>query len=118
MASLAELSVPLDGTEYLDFDALSRALDDWAVKAKFVYRTKRRDAEGATYVCADAGAEAGGCSWMCRGRVVEGEELVVLVVVDGEHRCVGRGVRKFSSSSKKEWLDGTVSRHLNVTKET
>jgi hypothetical protein len=44
--------------------------------------------------------------------------MVKLVVVNGEHTCISRGVRKFSSSSKKGWLDGVVSRHLNVTKKT
>jgi hypothetical protein len=38
MASLAELAVPVDGSEFLDLDAWSRALDDWAVKEKFSWR--------------------------------------------------------------------------------
>ena len=32
MASLAELSAPVNRTEYLGVDALIYALDDWAVK--------------------------------------------------------------------------------------
>ncbi len=31
---------------------------------------------------------------------------------------MGRGQRKFASSSKGEWLDGVVSRHLRVSKKT
>jgi hypothetical protein len=42
MASLEELSVPVDSTEYLGLDALVRALDDWAVKQKFCFWTAKR----------------------------------------------------------------------------
>ncbi|OBT82733.1 hypothetical protein VE02_09362 [Pseudogymnoascus sp. 03VT05] len=48
MASLAELAVPVDGSEFLDLDAWSLALDDWAVKEKFSWRLLRRDNERAT----------------------------------------------------------------------
>jgi len=112
MAALAELSVPSNGTEYLDIDSFVRALDDWAVKKKFSFRMLRRDAQRAVYVCAEEG-----CGWRVRARPTD-DELWVLVIDDDEHRCIGRGVRKFASSSKKEWLDPVVSRHLNVTKET
>jgi hypothetical protein len=40
------------------------------------------------------------------------------VIVEGDHTCVTRDVRKHSSSLKKEWLDAIVSRHLNITKAT
>ncbi|OAF58058.1 hypothetical protein VC83_05422 [Pseudogymnoascus destructans] len=43
MASLVELSVPIDGTEFADIDTLIHALDDWAVKHKFCFRLFRRD---------------------------------------------------------------------------
>ena len=42
----------------------------------------------------------------------------MLVVVNSKHHCIARGIRKFSSSSKKDWLDRVVSRHLNVTRAT
>ncbi|OAF54333.1 hypothetical protein VC83_09379 [Pseudogymnoascus destructans] len=34
MASLAELAAPVDSSEFLDLDAWSRALDDWAVNER------------------------------------------------------------------------------------
>jgi MuDR family transposase len=115
MASLGELSVPIDGAEYLDLDAMIRALDDWAVKQKFCFRTAKREASVAIFVCAEA--EELGCPWRCRARET-GEDLWVLSIVEAEHTCIGRGLRKYASASKKEWLDPVVSRHLNVTKQT
>jgi hypothetical protein len=44
--------------------------------------------------------------------------LWTLVVVNGDHRCVNRGQRKFASSSWKHWLDPVVSHHLMVMKKT
>ncbi|OAF60449.1 hypothetical protein VC83_03597 [Pseudogymnoascus destructans] len=37
-----------DGAEFLDLGAVIRALDDWAVKDKFCFWTKKRDVDGAT----------------------------------------------------------------------
>ena len=54
MALLQELLVLVDGTEYLDLDAMVRALDDWAVKQKFCFRTPKREASVAIFVCAEA----------------------------------------------------------------
>ena len=111
MASLALLSVPIDGTEFLDLDSVVLALDNWAVKAKFVFRTERRDATRASWVC---GGE--GCDWHCRATIQD--EMWVLSIDKGEHYCAGSGQRKYSSASKKDWLDGVVSRHLLVTTRT
>jgi hypothetical protein len=115
MASLGELSVPVDGTEYLDLDAMVRALDNWAVKQKFCFRTAKREASVAIFFCAEA--EELGCAWRCRARQTV-EEIWILSIITGEHTCIGRGLRKYTSASKKEWLDPVVSCHLNVTKKT
>ena len=64
MGLLGELSVAVDSTEYLDLDALVRALDDWAVKQKFCFWTMKREASVAIFVCAEA--EELGCAWRCR----------------------------------------------------
>jgi len=114
MSSLDTLRPPLDGEEFLDVDALVDALDDWAVLEKFSFRTHKREKGKAIWICAEEN-----CRWRVRAGAVDKEEgLVRLVVVVGEHSCFSRGVRKFSSSSKKSWLDRVVSRHLNVTKKT
>lgn len=120
MASLAGLSVPSDKAEFLDLDALVRALDDWAVKAKFSFRTEKREATKASFICAE---KEDGCSWRCRATPTfydddEEPSLWALTIIEPEHSCVGRGVRKFASSSKKAWLDPVVSCHLNVTTKT
>jgi hypothetical protein len=44
MTSLLLLPIPVNGQEFLDLDALSYALDDWAVREKFSFRVHRRDA--------------------------------------------------------------------------
>src|SRR5436305_5025461 len=115
MALLQELLVPVDGTEYLDLDAMVRALDDWAMKQKFCFRTAKRETSVALFLCAEA--EELSCAWRCRARQT-GEDLWILSIITEEHTCIGRGLRKHASSSKKEWLDPVVSRHLNVTKKT
>ena len=46
--------MPVDGTEYLDLDAMVRALDDWAVKQKFCFRTAKRETSVALFLCAEA----------------------------------------------------------------
>lgn len=73
MASLGELSVPTDGTEYLD-------LDDWAVKQKFCFSL-------ALFLCAEA--EELGCTWRCRAWETK-EGLWVLSIVSLEHAYIGR----------------------------
>ncbi|OBT85693.1 hypothetical protein VE02_05967 [Pseudogymnoascus sp. 03VT05] len=60
MASLAELSVPINGTEFANIDALIYALDNWAVKHKFCFRLSRRDKKKAIFVCPEEG-----CGWRC-----------------------------------------------------
>jgi hypothetical protein len=112
MASLGELLVPVNGTEYLDLDAMVRALDDWAVKQKFYFWTAKREASVAIFVCTEA--EELGCAWRCRAR----QTIEEIWIITGEHTCIGRGLRKYTSASKKEWLDPVVSRHLNLTTKT
>jgi hypothetical protein len=113
MASLRELTVPVNGQLFLDLDAWSRALDDWAVKEKFSWRYKCRDTTRAVAVCPEEG-----CSWRCSASYVCDDQLWALVVTDSVHSCVARGQRKHASSSKKAWLDPVVSRHLQVTRKT
>ena len=43
MSSLGELVCPIDGAEFLNIDALVQALDNWAVKDKFTFRTLKRE---------------------------------------------------------------------------
>lgn len=108
--------MPEDGAEFLDLDVLVRALDDWAVKDKFCFRTTMREARGAVFVCAEADEYS--CEWNCRARPVASKDSYVLRILEDQHKCVGRGVRKFSSATKKDWLNAVVTRHLNVTKRT
>ena len=43
MSSLLELVRPINSDEFDDVDALIAALDDWAVKDKFTFRTLKRE---------------------------------------------------------------------------
>lgn len=113
MTSLPLLVVPVDGAEFLDLDAVVLALDDWAVKEKFVFRCERRDSGRALWVCAEED-----CSWRCRASLLAHDNVWELAVASSEHSCGSRATRKFSSASKKDWLDGVVSRHLAVGKAT
>lgn len=124
MASLSELAVPIDGSEYLDLDALLHALHDWAVKQKFCFRVAKRDKTRALFLCAEA--EDLGCTWRCRAAPNFGDddddddppESWTLFIEESIHSCMGRGQRTHSSATKHEWLDAVVSRHINVTKKT
>ncbi|ELR08003.1 hypothetical protein VC83_00097 [Pseudogymnoascus destructans] len=73
---LAELAAPVNSSEFLDLDAWSHALDDWAVKEKFSWRLQRRDKDGATAVCPEEG-----CAW--RVRASPNDELPLLIVGAG-----------------------------------
>ncbi|OAF54431.1 hypothetical protein VC83_09279 [Pseudogymnoascus destructans] len=73
---LAELTAPVDDSEFLNLDILSRALDDWAVKEKFSWWLQRRDKDGATAVCPEEG-----CAW--RVRASPDDELPLLIVGAG-----------------------------------
>lgn len=53
MTSLPLLVVPGDGAEFLDLDVVVLALDDWAVKEKFVFHCERRDLAMALWVSAE-----------------------------------------------------------------
>jgi hypothetical protein len=131
MAGLLELVVPSNGSEYTSIEDITFALYDWAVKEKFSFR--RAKSSGVSWVCATR--EQTGCQWKVRGEVqkrwrIEGEEeeegqgddeearLYTLVIVHSDHQCHGNGVKTHRSSSSHEWLDGTVARHMRVTRDT
>jgi hypothetical protein len=96
MTSLPLLVVPVDGVEFLVLDAVVLALDDWAVKEKFVFRCERRDSGRALWVCAEED-----CSWRCRASLLAHDNVWELAVASSEHSCGSRATRKFSSASKK-----------------
>jgi hypothetical protein len=99
MAALDQLSVPVDGLEFVSFDDLSFALDDWAVKEKFAFRVKNKEAGIGVYICAQA--QTLGCQWRCTGRTAM-DNTVVLSIKNSVHNCVGGGIDKHRSSSKHD----------------
>lgn len=111
MTSLPLLVVPVDGAEFLGLDAVVLALDDWEVKEKFVFHCERRDLAMALWVCAEED-----CSLRCHASLLAHDNVWELAAASGEHSCSSRAIRKFSSASKKGWLDGVVARHLAVGK--
>jgi hypothetical protein len=80
MAATTELLMPLDGTEYPSWRDLRLALDNWAVKEKFSFRTPKKD---------PLSAAVDDCGWKCRARR-NGDGLVILT------GCVG-----FCSSTQR-----------------
>lgn len=75
MAAVEKLAVLVDGTEYQTWADLRGALNDWAVRNKFAYRTPSKEPSRATYTCA-----VEDCPW--RGRAKKNKEgLLVLSVV-------------------------------------
>jgi hypothetical protein len=112
MTSLPLLLIPHDGQEFLDIDAMSVALDDWAVKLKFSFRVQARDSTRAVWVCAYASE---GCFWRCRACYNSDEYLWTLVIVNGEHSCIQSQQKTHSSASKKDWLDRTIAANMAVT---
>jgi hypothetical protein len=133
MSGLLELVIPSNRSEYSSIDDLTFALHDWAVKEKFSFR--RAKSSGASWVCATK--EETGCQWKVRGEAQkrwriegegeeEGEEeddneearLYTLVIVHGDHQCVGAMAKSHRSSAAHEWLDGAVARHMRVMRDT
>lgn len=44
--------------------------------------------------------------------------MLVLMIVEVEHNCVGAGLGKRRTASSHVWLDEAVFKHLNITKAT
>jgi hypothetical protein len=58
MSSLSQLQELADASEYANWADLRQALDNWAVGAKFTFRTAKKTPDKARYVCYTAE-----CSW-------------------------------------------------------
>jgi hypothetical protein len=96
MAALDQLSVPVDGLEFMSFDDLFFSLDDWAVKEKFAFWVKKKEAGIGVYVRAQA--QTLGCQWRYTGQTAM-DNTVVLSIKTSVHNCVGGGIDKHRSSS-------------------
>jgi hypothetical protein len=115
MAAIDLLAVPTAGTEYSSFDDLEFALHDWAVKEKFSFRIVRKEARSSTYVCAAKGTT--GCTWRCNG-TSPAKGMCRLSIQETEHICMGAPLSTHRSSSRREWLDGAIARHMRVARAT
>jgi hypothetical protein len=62
MTSLSLLKELPDCSEYVNWKELHQALDNWAVAAKFTYRTSKKGKTIAWYVCSEKEL---GCQWAC-----------------------------------------------------
>jgi hypothetical protein len=71
------------------------------------------NAEGNT----DSEAEVAGAEEQ-PGRRKRRSRTMTLVIVNGSHQCIGAAVRTHRSSSCQDWLDGAVTRHMKVTRDT
>jgi len=106
MASLSSLEELPDSSQYMNWKELRHALDSWAVRNKFTYRTPAKVLCKARYTCADAD-----CRWTCNASK-QADGMIRLQVTRCEHTCWTGGVAKFSSSTSKDWLDKAVLQHL------
>ncbi|ELR08061.1 hypothetical protein GMDG_02888, partial [Pseudogymnoascus destructans 20631-21] len=134
MSGLSKLSVPADRTEYSSKSDLVFALHDWAIKEKFSFRVAKSsgaswrcaqkecpwkvqgwriegdgdeelddqdiNAEGDT----DSEAEVAGGEEQA-GRRKRRSWTMTLVIVNGNHQCIGAAVLTHRSSSCQDWLD-------------
>jgi len=112
MSSLRDLAVPEDSSAYPTWADLRLALDNWAVGAKFTYRTPTKKKDKARYICS-----VSGCTWCCNAtRKPDG--MLELRVTKRRHTCLGATIAKHSSCSSKGWLDEAVTQRLLVPKTT
>jgi MuDR family transposase len=108
MSSLRDLAVLEDSSTYPTWADLRLALDNWAVGAKFTYRTPTKKKDRARYICS-----VSGCTWCCNAtRKPDG--MLELRVTKRQHTCLGATIAKHSSCSSKGWLDEAVTQHLLV----
>jgi hypothetical protein len=82
MVAIQELVTPIDGTVYQTWADLRGALNDWAVRDRFAYKTPSKEPARATYTCA-----VEGCPWRCRARKNK-EGLLVLSIVEVDNALV------------------------------
>ena len=102
MASSSHLVIPQDGDVFETWADLRRALNSWAIRDKFMFRTPKKTPLAATYHCAEEG-----CKWRVCARK-EGSGMLVLSVKDSQHNCLSRGVPKMGAAANADWLDDVV----------
>src|SRR5438045_3678377 len=112
LASLSSLEELPDSSQYTNWKELRHALDSWAVRDKFTYRTPAKVLCKARYTCANADWH-----WTCNASK-QADGMIKLWVTRCEHTCWTGGVAKFSSSTLKDWLDEAVLQHLLIMKTT
>ena len=112
---MAAIAPPEDfyiGAIFITWDALKLALDSWAVRDKFTYRTPRKTPKTATYTC----KEALQCTWKIRAlRLSEG--VIQVKEIAGIHTCLG-GPSKYGGASHVAWLIEAIPQHLSVRQLT
>jgi hypothetical protein len=78
------------GDEYDDFEALVRALRNWAIKDHFVYFVKRHDRSAFVAICCTKhdNLERFTCPWNIRAIQAFGRPYVFVNVMNDKHNCI------------------------------
>jgi hypothetical protein len=112
MAALMQLSVPIDGAEFTNWDACRKAIKDWSILAKFNFATPMKNKDRATYSCV-----VDGCLWKCLARRNK-QGIIQLRIANSEHNCEGAADSKRKASSTKEFLDEVIPQFIRISEKT
>ena len=112
IAALTQLSVPIDGTEYTNWDTCRKAISDWSVLAKFSFVTPIKNKDRATYACV-----VDDCTWKYYAR--RGKNSIIrFCITNNKYICDGVAESKRKISSIKEFLDEIMPQFLRVSEKT
>jgi hypothetical protein len=112
MAAISAPNEYCDEAIFATWDALKLALNSWAIRDKFTYRTAKKTPKTAIYIC----KEAPQCTWKTRVfRLPEG--VIQVKEIAGIHTCLG-GPSKFGGASHITWLIEAIPQHLSVRQST
>jgi hypothetical protein len=112
MAAITTLKDIRQGAIFATWNALKLALNSWAIRDKFTYRTPKKTPEIAHYIC----KEAPQCAWKIRAfRLPEG--TIQVIEIAGIHTYFG-GPSKHGGASHIVWLIEAIPQHLSVRPST
>jgi MuDR family transposase len=112
MAAITTLKDIRQGAIFATWDALKLALNSWAIRDKFTYRTPKKTPGAATYTC----KEAPECPWKIRvSRLPEG--VIRVIEISEIHTCLG-GSERGGAASQIAWLIEAIPQHLLVRQST
>lgn len=99
--------------QFPTYGVFKTALADWAVAANFSTRIKKSQAE-----CVVAGCAVKNCPFHIRAIFSAKLDCVVIIVLRGDHNCVGAARIPVAAESRQSWIQRILPETIGVHKDT